>query len=115
MEPGHDKQLTHLQRLADELTSRGFTARLLDASQPCVKVTNPHNSKLTERVLCRPTEDGSWCFWWPSQQPIGAAEDLAAVSGAPDATAQEVTGAITRAIAVLTAPPAAPDQDGARP
>ncbi|HUZ26115.1 MAG TPA: hypothetical protein VMV07_20365 [Streptosporangiaceae bacterium] len=81
MEPGHSEQLTHLQRLADELISRGFTARLLDASQPCVKVTNPENSKLTERVLCHPAADGSWCFWWPSQQPIGAAEDLAAVSG----------------------------------
>jgi hypothetical protein len=82
MEPGHDEQqLTHLQRLADELISRGFTAELLSAVQPCVKVINPDNNALTERVLCSPAADGSWCFWWSWQQPIGSAEDLAAVAG----------------------------------
>jgi hypothetical protein len=93
MEPGHDEQLTHLQRLADELTSRGFAARLVDASQPCVKVANPHNSELTERVLCRPADDGSWCFWWPWQQPIGSAEDVAAVSGKIVTVLRSVEGA----------------------
>jgi hypothetical protein len=81
MEPGHDEQLAHLQRLANELTNRGFIARLLDTSQPCVKVANPDNSELTERILCRAAADSSWCFWWPWQQPIGSVEDLAGVSG----------------------------------
>jgi hypothetical protein len=35
---------------------------------------------LAERVLCRSAEDGSWCFWRPWQQPIGSADDQAAVS-----------------------------------
>ena len=95
MEPGHDEQLTHLQRLADELTSRGFAARLVDASQPCVKVANADNGDLSERVLCRPAGDGSWCFWWPwqQQQPIGLAEDVAAVSGKIVTVLRSVEGA----------------------
>ena len=94
MEPGHDEQLTRLQELADELTGRGLTARLLDtASPPCVKVTNPDSSELTERVLCRPAGDGSWCFWWPWQQPIGSVEDLAAVAGKIVTVLRSVEGA----------------------
>ena len=82
MECGHDDQLIHLRSLAGELSSRGFAVRLLGtASQPSLKVTNPDSSELTERVLCYRAEDGSWCFWWPWQQPIGSADDLAAVSG----------------------------------
>lgn len=81
MEPNHDEQLAHLRRLADELRTQGFTSRLLDsARQPSIRVSNPDSPELTERVLCRPAEDGSWCFWWPWQQPIGSADDLVAVS-----------------------------------
>jgi hypothetical protein len=95
MEPGHDEQLAHLQRLADELTSRGFTARRLDTARPpSVQVTNPGNTQLTERVLCRTAEDGSWCFWWPWKQPIGSVEDLAAVSGKIMTVLRSVEGAL---------------------
>jgi len=81
MESGHDEQLAHLQRLAAELSGQGFTTQLLSTGgQPSVQATNPGNSALTERVLCRTAADGSWCFWWPWQQPIGSAEDLAAVT-----------------------------------
>lgn len=81
MEPHHDEQLVHLRCLAEELRNRGFASQLLDAArQPYIKVANPDSPELTERVLCRPAEDGSWCFWWPWQQPIGSADDLAAVS-----------------------------------
>ena len=81
MELDHDQQLAHLRDLAEELRNRGFVSRLLDvASQPHIKVANPDSPELAERVLCRPAEDGSWCFWWPWQQPIGSADDLAAVS-----------------------------------
>ncbi len=31
-------------------------------------------------AVCRPAEDGSWCFWWPWQQPIGSTDDLAVVA-----------------------------------
>lgn len=81
MEPDRSEQLAHLQRLADELTTQGFASRMLDADrQPSIKVANRDSPELTERVLCRPAEDGSWCFWWPWQQPIGSADDLAAVA-----------------------------------
>jgi len=81
MEPDHDRQLAHLRRLAEELGSRGFTSQLLDTGrQPSIKVANPDTPELTERILCRPAEDGSWCFWWPWRQPIGAADDLRAVA-----------------------------------
>jgi len=94
MEPGRDEQLVHLQSLAEELSSRGFAVRLLGtASQPSLKVTNPDSSELTERVLCHPAEDGSWCFWWPWQQPIGSADDLVAVSGRIMTVLRSVEGA----------------------
>jgi hypothetical protein len=81
MEPRSDEQLAHLRRLADELRDHGFETRLLDnASQLSIKVANPDTPELTERVVCRPAEDGSWCFWWPWRQPIGSADDLAAVA-----------------------------------
>ncbi len=81
MEPHHDEQLVHLRRLAEELRNRGFASQLLDTVRPpYIKVANPDSPELTERVLCRPAEDGSWCFWWPWQQPIGSADDIAVVS-----------------------------------
>jgi hypothetical protein len=82
MEPGDNEQLTHLRRLADELSSRGLTARLLATGRrPSVKVTNPDNEQLSERVLCQRAADDSWCFWWSWQQPIGSADELELVSG----------------------------------
>jgi hypothetical protein len=94
MEPGHDELLTRLQQLADELSGQGFTVRLLDdASRPYVQVTNPDISELTERVLVRRGEDGSWCFWWPWQVPIGSADDLAAVAGKIVTALRSVEGA----------------------
>jgi hypothetical protein len=76
----HQEQLTHLQRLANELQSCGFVSRLLDsADHPSIKVCNPDTPDLNERILCRPADDGSWCFWWPWQQPIGSTDDLLTV------------------------------------
>jgi hypothetical protein len=95
MEPGRDEQLAHLQRLAAELSSRGFTTQLLSAGrQPSVQVTNPDNGELTERVLCRPAGNGSWCFWWPWRQPIGSVEDVAAASGKIATVLRSVEGAL---------------------
>jgi hypothetical protein len=82
MEPARDKQLAHLQCLADDLTSRNFTAWVHDAAtRPYLRAASPGTPELTERVFCRPAADGSWCFWWPWKQPIGSAEDVASVSG----------------------------------
>jgi hypothetical protein len=81
MEPHHDRQLAHLRCLAEELRSRGFASQLLETGrQPSIKVANPDTPELAERVLCRPADDGSWCFWWPWRQPIGSADDLGAVA-----------------------------------
>jgi hypothetical protein len=81
MESDHNQQLAHLRSLAEELSTRGFVTELLDnTTQLSIKVTNPDSPELTERILCRPADDGSWCFWWPWQQPIGSADDLAGVA-----------------------------------
>jgi hypothetical protein len=94
MEPGYDQQLAHLRSLAEELRTRGFATRLLDnARQPSVRVANPDSPELTERVLCRPAADGSWCFWWPWRQPIGSADELAAVSVKITTVLRSVEGA----------------------
>jgi hypothetical protein len=81
MERDHSEQLTHLRRLAGELSRRRFASRHDNAAgEPSLKIANPDSPELTERVLCRPAEDGSWCFWWSWQQPIGSADDLAVVA-----------------------------------
>jgi hypothetical protein len=79
MEREYQQQLAYLQILAEELRNRGFASSLVKARQPAIKVANPDTPELSERVLCRPAQDGSWCFWWPWQQPIGSADDLPAV------------------------------------
>jgi hypothetical protein len=80
MEPHRTQQLAHLRRLAEELRNQGFASQLLAAAnQPCIRVTNPDIPELSERVLCRPAEDESWCFWWPWRQPIGSVDGLVAV------------------------------------
>lgn len=89
----HQEQLAHLQRLADELKNRGFESRLLDAADPpSIKVCNPDSPDLNERVLCRPADDGSWCFWWPWRQPIGSTEDLVTVIGKIGTVLRSVQG-----------------------
>jgi hypothetical protein len=81
MESDRNKQLVHLRLLAQELRTRGLLTELLDnISQASVKVANPDSPELTQRILCKPAGDGSWCFWWPWQQPIGSADDLADVA-----------------------------------
>jgi hypothetical protein len=81
MESDLNQQLVHLRSLAEELRTRGFVTELLEnTSRPSVRVANPDSPDLTERILCGPGRDGSWCFWWPWQQPIGSADDLANIA-----------------------------------
>jgi len=94
MEATRSQQLAHLRRLSDELSSRDFASSLVGtARQPCIKVANPATPELNERVLCRPAEDGSWCFWWPWQQPIGSVDDIEAVSSKIIGVLRSVEGA----------------------
>ncbi len=75
-----EQQLVHLQHLADELTRQDFKADLVaKRARPYVRVINPESSELTERVLCQLNDDGTWCFWWPWQQPAGSVDDLGLV------------------------------------
>lgn len=77
-----DKQREYLERLAEALAGRDFTAHLdTRGSEPYLRVENPAQATLNERVFCRQAEDGTWCFWWPWRQPIGSADDLEAVAG----------------------------------
>jgi hypothetical protein len=94
MESGSEEQLIHLQRLADELSSRGFTAELLTVGREAsVRATNPDNTEFAERVLCGRDADDVWCFWWPWKQPIGAADDLTSVAAKIMTALRSVEGA----------------------
>lgn len=79
----HDpEKLAYLERLGDVLTSRGFSAQIISINtKPHLKVANAETPKLNERVQVEQAEDGSWCYWWPWQQPIGSVDDLETVIG----------------------------------
>lgn len=88
----HEQIQTHLKRLAEALARREFAAELAGAGRPCLKVANPDSPRLSERVLCHQAADGSWCYWWPWQQPIGAVDDLETVVGKITAVLRSVEG-----------------------
>jgi hypothetical protein len=71
--------ITHLESLAAALAQRGLNARVVRSAQPYLKAANPDTPELNERVLCRPADDQSLCFWWPWRQPIGSVDDLETV------------------------------------
>jgi hypothetical protein len=90
----HDKQRAHLDRLTDELKSRGFVTELVsNVSKPYLRVANAETPTLNERVLCARTSDDAWVFWWPWKQPIGSVDDLAAVVEKIAAVLKSVEGA----------------------
>ena len=67
----------HLARLAEKLTSNGLLAELAgDIPKPYLTVALSDIPARSERVLCQPDSDGWWWFWWPTEQPIGATDDL---------------------------------------
>lgn len=72
---------TYLQRLAEELTERQWTANLGRASgEPVLKVVNPAAPELGESVVCRGS-DGDYTFCWSWSQTIGP---VAGVTGVAD-------------------------------
>lgn len=76
----HDEQRAHLQRLAEELKTKGFTVELVSKlSLPFLKVANADTPTLNERVLCHQADDDLWVFWWPWKQPIGSVDELEVV------------------------------------
>jgi hypothetical protein len=73
----HEEQLDHLHRLAGELARQNFQAEVTARDKrPYMRVTNPECSELTERVLCQSVDDGTLCFWWSWQHPIGSVDDV---------------------------------------
>jgi hypothetical protein len=87
------EEITHLVRLAAELTRLGLDAQAVTRGiRPHVKAANPDTPELNERVFCRPAEDHSLCFWWPWQQPIGPVDDLHTVASKIAAVLRSVEG-----------------------
>jgi hypothetical protein len=88
-----EKQVTHLERLAEQLNGQGFTAELVGTvSKPYLRIANADTPTLNERVLCYQMDDESWVFWWPWKQPIGLVDDLELVVGKIAAVLRSVEG-----------------------
>jgi hypothetical protein len=75
-------RIDYLEKLGEELVSRGFRVRLTTASgrPPSLHVMNPDASALTENILAESGADG-WWFWWSWAERIAVADD---VTGAAD-------------------------------
>ena len=83
----YDNAITALEKLAAELGSRGFTARLATppGMPPRLVVSNPAAPMLSETVM---TEAG--CFWWPWAERIA---EEGGISTAADTVARVLRGA----------------------
>jgi hypothetical protein len=76
-----DDARTHLERLAQELRQRQWTARLgRRGSAPILTVVNPGAPRITETVICSGSA-GDYVFCWSWRQTIGPVGE---VSGAAD-------------------------------
>jgi hypothetical protein len=71
-------RIDHLERLGDELLSRGLRVRLTVplGTAPTLHVMNPHASALSENILAEHGVDG-WWYWWSWAERIAAAGDVA--------------------------------------
>ncbi len=66
-----------LEKLAAELTARGYRAHMITAGggPPSLAVTNPQAAMLAETVLA----DAEW-FWWPWADRIAPMADVPAAA-----------------------------------
>lgn len=71
-------QTVYLEKLADELTHRGFEAWLMapPGRVPSLYVVNPGARALEENVFVGCGQDGIWRFWWSWAERIAPADDL---------------------------------------
>src|SRR6202043_4200172 len=62
----HAAATVYLDKLAEELTNRGFEAWLMapPGRVPSVYITNPGARALEENVFADCGKDGLWWFWW---------------------------------------------------
>ena len=72
-----DHALACLETLADELTARGWVARLHTPAgrPPSLYVQNPEPgaAMLAEHIMAGPGADGTWAYWWPWADRIATA------------------------------------------
>ena len=84
MEPkaNHAAATVYLDKLAEELTNRGFEAWLMTppGRVPSVYVTNPAARALEENVYADRGKDGLFWFWWSWAERISIADDLDAAA-----------------------------------
>ena len=74
----------YLDKLAEELTDRGFEAWVMapPGRVPSLYVVNPAARALEENVYVARGSDGLWWFWWSWAERISVADDFAAASAA---------------------------------
>lgn len=72
--PGSEDAAAALEKLAAELTARGYRTPSLSPQgrPPSLTVSNPATSLLTETVMA----EGGW-FWWPWADRIAPVSDVA--------------------------------------
>jgi hypothetical protein len=71
-------RLDHLERLGEELASRGLRARLAapPSRVPSLHVVNPSATALAEDVFAACGQDGIWWFWWSWAERISLVDDV---------------------------------------
>ena len=81
---GNHAQSAYLDKLAEELTHRGFEAWLMAprGRVPSVYVMNPAARALEENVYADRGKDGLFWFWWSWAERISIADDLDAAATA---------------------------------
>jgi len=81
---GDQAQSVYLDKLAEELTHRGFDAWVMapPGRVPSVYVVNPAARALEENVYAARGQDGHWWFWWSWAERISIADDFDAASAA---------------------------------
>lgn len=74
----HKAASVYLDKLAEELTNRGFEAWLMapPGRVPSVYITNPRARALEENVYAAQGKDGLYWFWWSWAERISPADDL---------------------------------------
>ncbi|MGO9163085.1 MAG: hypothetical protein ACLP7J_20730 [Streptosporangiaceae bacterium] len=75
--------VTRLQLLASELQAKGWPSRLEEAgTRPVLYAKNPVPGAgvLSEHIVARTDESGTWAYYWPWGEPIAAsARDAASI------------------------------------
>ena len=81
---GDQAAAAYLDKLAEELTHRGFEAWVMapPGRVPSVYVVNPAARALEENVYVARGKDGLWWFWWSWAERISVADDFGAASTA---------------------------------